>query len=146
MKEIKGYEGLYGITSCGKVWSFISNKFLEFCPHPCGYQAVSLCGEKQLVHRLVAEAYIPNPDNLDTVDHIDGVKTHNYINNLQWMSRGNNTRKEHNKKVICVETGEVFENFIAAAKSINRDKSGISACIRGKQKTCGGYHWEVTSE
>lgn len=146
MKEIKGYERLYGITSCGKVWSFMSNKFLEFCPHPGGYKAVSLCGNKQLVHRLVAEAYIPNPNNFDTVDHIDGIKTHNYIKNLQWMSRGDNTKKAHDKKVMCVETGEIFDSFIAAAKSINRDKSGISACIRGKQKTCGGYHWKVVTK
>lgn len=143
MKKIKGYEEYYGITSCGKVWSFISNKFLTLSPINNGYLRAKLLGKDYLVHRLVAEAYLPNPDNLSDVDHLDGNRTNNCINNLEWVSHETNIRRAHNVKVRNVETGEEFDNFIAAAASVNRHKSGISACIRGKQKTCGGYHWEV---
>lgn len=147
MKDIKNYEGLYAITSCGKVWSYISKKFLKTVKMKNGYSTVMLyknkVGKRFLVHRLVAEAYVENPQNLKSVDHINGNKDHNYVKNLQWMTLEDNTRKEHNTKVRCVETGEVFDSYKIAAKAINRHPSAISACLRGKQKTAGGYHWEV---
>lgn len=105
MKDIKGYEGLYGITSCGKVWSYRSKKFLS-PDKTSGYERVILQknGDKKrfLVHRLVADAYIPNPNNLPEVDHIDGNKRKNCANNLQWMSGLDNTRKANNVKVRCI--------------------------------------------
>lgn len=86
MRDIPGYEGLYAITSCGKVWSHRNKKFLKPDINGRGYHRVVLSknGETKrfLVHRLVAEAYIPNPNNYDTVDHIDGCPAHNYIKNL----------------------------------------------------------------
>lgn len=119
MKEIKGYEGLYAITSCGRVWSYRSKKFLKPRIKKNGYCDVILYKDKIpktfSVHRLVAEAYIPNPDNLPCVNHKDEVKTHNWINNLEWCSIAYNntygTRTERakqtmNKKNRCVETKE----------------------------------------
>lgn len=101
MKDIKGYEGLYAITSCGKVWSYRAKKFMKPPLNWKGYLKVNLNKDGKIknfaVHRLVAQAYIPNPDNLETVDHIDGVKTHNWVNNLQWLSRGDNVRKYFKK-------------------------------------------------
>lgn len=90
MRDIKGYEGLYGITSCGRVWSYRNKKFLK--PGNCqGYLRVVLCkkgeGQSFYVHRLVAEAYIPNPQGLPEVNHKDEVKSHNWINNLEWCDR-----------------------------------------------------------
>lgn len=147
MKDIKGYEGLYAITSCGKVWSYQSKKFLKPAIDKYGYAWVNLYKNTQkkkiTIHRLVAEAYIPNPDNLETVDHIDECKTHNYVNNLRWMSREDNSVRSHNKPVRCVETGEVFDSIIIAAKEKGLNQSNISKACRGKYKTCGGYHWEV---
>lgn len=53
-------------------------------------------------------------------------------------------RQLHDRYHICsCGRSEIFDSFIAAAASVNREKSGISACIRGRQKTCGGYHWEM---
>ena len=73
MKDIKGYEGLYAVTSCGRVWSYRRNKFLAPATIKSGYNYVNLYkdGKKKFcrVHRLVAEAYIPNPDNLPQVNH-----------------------------------------------------------------------------
>ena len=142
MKKINGLED-YAITSCGRVWSYITNKFLKTSINNKGYEVVNIGNHPYLIHRLVAEAYIPNPDGYSDVDHIDDVRTHNYIGNLRWVSHEKNIQKAHNIKVRCVETGEIFPSFVDAAKFVNKHKSGISACIRGKQKTCGGYHWEV---
>ena len=146
MKDIDGYEGLYAITSCGKVWSYRTKKFLKPWFNGCGYLYVGLHKDgktkKLRVHKLVAEAYIPNPNNLEDVDHIDGNKEHNYINNLQWMTHADNVRKGCNKPVKCIETGEVFESAKIAAKEMGLDKDGISRTCRGKYKTTGGYHFE----
>lgn len=147
MKDVKNFEGQYAITSCGKVWSYKSKKFLKPRKMKNGYLCVKLCknGERKdfLVHRLVAEAYIENPNGFETVDHIDGNKEHNYINNLQWMTRGDNVRKGANKPIRCVETGEVFDSATIAAKEKGLHIQNISAVCLGKRKTCGGYHWEV---
>lgn len=90
MKDIKGYEGLYAITSCGKVWSYISNKFLKQKIDKDGYCTVNLYKDKKRktkkIHRLVAEAYLENPNNLPEVNHKDEIKTNNSIQNLEWCS------------------------------------------------------------
>ena len=146
MKDIKGYEGLYGITSCGRVWSYKSKRFLKAFKNAKGYLQVDLYkdGTKKTVkvHRLVAEAYIPNPDNLPQVDHIDNNKDHNYIGNLQWITNIDNTRKRFNKKVHCIELNKIFESRTVAAKELNLSVSSISGVCNGKRKTCGGYHFE----
>lgn len=95
MKDIKGFEGVYGVTSCGKVWSYRSKRFLRPWKAGKGYLEVHLSksGEekKVYIHRLVADAYIPNPENKPQVNHRDEVKTNNCVNNLEWM-----TNKENN--------------------------------------------------
>ena len=81
MRDVKGYEGLYAVTSCGKVWSYVSNKFLRPCYDKNGYILANLYKDKRLktfkVHRLVAKAYIPNPDNLPQINHKDEVTSNN---------------------------------------------------------------------
>ena len=58
-----------------------------------GYYQVSIAGKSKTVHRLVSLTFIPNPNNLENVDHIDDCKTNNNVSNLQWLSSGDNTRK-----------------------------------------------------
>lgn len=150
MKDISGYEGHYAVTSCGKIWSYKSNRFLNPMLDNYNYLVVSLYKngiEKRVrVHRLIAEAYISNPNNLECVDHKDNNKMHNYINNLQWITRAENTRKERylaEKKVKCIETGEVFSSILAAAKATGQKTSShIGECCSGKRRSAGGYHWE----
>lgn len=95
--DIHGYEGRYQITSDGRVFSLISNKFLSHGIKPGGYAFVGLHkkGVKtsyRMVHRLVAEAFIPNPYGKPEVNHINGDKLDNSINNLEWVTSSENTR------------------------------------------------------
>jgi len=144
MKDIKGYEGLYAVTSCGRIWSYRRKKFLK--PSGTKYLHIILCknGEKKtfLIHRLVAEAYLPNPDNLETIDHIDGNPKNNALPNLQWMTGTDNLRKNQAKKVKCIETGKVFPSIRSAALENKLDFRNLQHSIRYGWK-CGNYHWEV---
>jgi hypothetical protein len=89
MKDIKGYEGLYAVTSCGKVWSYKNKKFLKMDRQ----FSVNLYKDGHRWHPkisfLVALAYIPNPTYSDIVFHKDGNKAHNWINNLEWKVKSN---------------------------------------------------------
>lgn len=92
MKDIKGFEGQFAITSCGKVWSYKTNKFRKTHLDKDGYERITLRNSVDGkdygfgIHRLVAEAYIPNPEGKPTVNHNDEVKTHNWVGNLTWMT------------------------------------------------------------
>ena len=102
MKDIKGYEGLYAITPEGEVWSYRNERFLVPKANSKGYLRVKLFKDGQMkryrVHRLVAEAYLPNPDNLPQVDHINEDKTNNCVNNLQWITNRDNCIHYHQNK------------------------------------------------
>ena len=144
MRDIKGYEGIYAITSCGRVWSYRSKKFLKPNTDKDGYEYVILQLNKNKktikIHRLVAETYIPNPDNLPQINHKDEVRNHNWINNLEWCDAKYNTRYSKAKKVKCIETGEIFESRTDAAKKVNRSPGSISDAIKTGYK-CAGFHW-----
>ena len=86
----------YFIYDDGRVYSETTEKFLKPFPNPQGYMLVDIhingIGYTKQLHRLVAMAFIPNPDMLETVNHKDGDKTHNYVENLEWMTRLDNVR------------------------------------------------------
>ena len=95
MKDIPGYEGKYAATSCGKIWSYKSKKFLKPKSDKDGYYKVNLYydGKQKtyFIHRLVALTYIPNPNNLPQVNHKSEIKTENFIDNLEWCTGEYNT-------------------------------------------------------
>lgn len=164
-KDIQGYEGLYQVSNLGRVRSlnkydrrgrFKEGKIKLISDNGNGYCVVNLKvdGEQKSrsVHRLVAQAFIPNPNNLPEINHIDGNKKNNTISNLEWCDRSDNLRhaikhKLHTKfgqrKVICVELNKEFNSVAEAEKWVGVKGSRISNVCKLKRgcKTCGGYHW-----
>ena len=150
MKDIKGYEGLYAVTSCGQVWGYKRKKFLS--PRlQNGYLRVVLCKngvtKDFFVQRIVAETFIPNPNSLPQVNHKDENKKNNCINNLEWCDAKYNinygTRNlRMSKGVRCVELNKTYNSITEAAQDTKVKIQSISACLYGLQKTAGKYHWE----
>ena len=120
-KEIKGYEGLYEVSSEGRVKSTGKKKGIMRPGTSKGYLKVGLTkdGIRSMfrVHRLVAEAFIPNPDNKPEVDHINGDRKDNRVENLRWM-----THKENNNNPVTLERRSVVS-------------MGNKACL--------GKHWKT---
>lgn len=150
MKDIKGYEGLYAVTSCGKVWGYKRNRFLSPRLHN-GYLRVALCKngvtKDFFVQRIVAEAFIPNPNNLPQVNHKDENKENNCVRNLEWCNAEYNinygTRNSRmSKGVRCVELNKIYNSITEAAQDTKVKIQHISACLLGHQKTAGKCHWE----
>ena len=155
MKDIKDYEGLYAITRDGNVWSYRNNKFLKPRLNKGDYHQVNLCkngkGKNFLIHRLVAKAFIPNPNNLPEVNHKDEDKSNNCVENLEWMSKIDNinygtgierSAKKRSKPVYCIELNKIFDGARQAARELGLDNSSIIKCCKGKVKTHRGYHWK----
>ena len=99
LKTIKNYEGKYSVTKCGRVYShpkpfgthqMTQGAYLNIATKDNGYKTVGLVGKSFYVHRLVASAYIPNPQNKPTVNHIDGNKANNDVSNLEWATYSEN--------------------------------------------------------
>lgn len=90
----------------------------------------------------MAEAYIPNPDNLPQVDHINEDKTNNCVNNLQWITNKDNCRKSNNKPILQFDlNGNFIREWKCAADVGIEVKKGINNCLRGRAKSAYGYKW-----
>lgn len=156
MKDIKNYEGLYAITSCGKVWSYRRKKFLKPGVNKNGYLYVNLWkdgqGKMYKVHRLVAEAYLPNPENLPQVNHKDENKSNNCLQNLEWCDNkyncnyGTRNERRSDKLKKTVIQYDLDGNFIKEWKSatdVGKEVQGnIVKCLKGRYKTAYGYIWK----
>lgn len=104
------------------------------------------------VHRLVAEAFIPNPNNLPEVNHIDGNKQNNCVDNLEWCTHIDNiihawnnqlaTSNHRKQKVRCIETGVVYDSIKECADAMNINRDCISNYLRGKARFAGNHTFE----
>lgn len=167
-KDIEGYNGKYMISSFGRVKSIWRNNqyksqigsptFLTPTTHKQGYLWVSLVkdgkSKAHFIHRLVAQAFIPNHDNLPQVNHKDEDKTNNCIENLEWCDAKYNsnygTRIDRCKKKIAkpiIQTtldGEFVKEYssMSEAEKIDGYNSAyISLVCNGKRKSAYGYKW-----
>lgn len=172
IKKIKGFEldqeikiipdfEDYGATKNGQIWSFKTQKFLAPNKKDNDELVVSLYKEGQcyykLVHRLVLSTWSP-VDNWEEmqINHKDENRLNNKLENLEWCdasyninygTRNARTREKLNKKVKCVETGQVFNSQEEVRIFLGqKSSSNISNCLSGRQETCGGYHWERVQE
>ncbi|MCI6458453.1 MAG: NUMOD4 domain-containing protein [Clostridium sp.] len=171
-KDVKDYEGLYQVSTFGRVRSFdkyidvkIRNvdkvlkrgKILKQVYTKGGYLKVSLCKNgkrtRLSVHRLVAEAFIPNPLNLPVINHKDEVKDNNYLYNLEWCTVKYNSNygtaikrsaEKRSKKVYQYDLkGNLIKEWSSAYEAGRNGftRSHVSKCCLGKQKTHKGYIW-----
>lgn len=163
-KDIKDYEGLYQVSNLGRVKSLANRsnhkKELILKQHKYkGYYKVNLCknGKRKLcsVHRLVAEAFIQNPENLPCVNHKDENKLNNCIENLEWCTHGYNnsygTRLERvfkklSKKVLQYDLNgnfiKEYSSVSEAAKYVNGSAANICSVISGRYRYAYGSLWK----
>ena len=121
-KDIEGFEG-YQVNNIGEVRSYMNNRHgptvkephpVKSCKNKHGYDTVQLGrGNRRLVHRLVAQAFIPNPKNLPLVRHIDDNPDHNYVSNLKWGTQANNMQD-------CVRHGRLVGDTRAAIEATKK--------------------------
>ena len=179
-RPVKGYEGLYEVSNFGRVKSldrkvlinnttnnyscerFFKGKIMKQRKDRLGYLRISLCkkGKYKLVrvHRLVAEAFIPNPNNYPQINHKSEIKTKNFVWQLEWCTaqynvnygtaneRRINTRDikklYHHRKPVCQYTiDKKLIKIFPSAKETGYNRESIRDCCQGKQKTAYGYIW-----
>ena len=150
MKDIKGYEGLYAITEQGEVWGYKKKHWISQHKTAKGYMRISLCKNNKhnlfMVHRLVAETYIPVPSWAEEVNHKDFNRANNSVDNLEWITHADNVRYSKNKPVAQYDLYGNFLRFWDSTRQIERelniDHRQISDCCNHKQSVCHGFIWK----
>ena len=154
-KDIKGYEGLYQVSSLGRVKR--RNKLLRLNTNTYGYKHVTLSKgnvkKTAVVHRLVASAFIENPLGLPQINHKDGNKSNNAVSNLEWVTPKENNRHaitsnlRKTKKILLIGDGNnvirEFNNRMEINAFLDRCvyQDLITRCCNGQRKTAYGYVW-----
>lgn len=160
---IKGFENLYSIDKDGNVLGLKRSKIVKQRISKFGYCRIKLCKENKLyyfqVHRLVAQAFIPNPNNLPQVNHKDGNKLNNNVDNLEWCTQSYNMKhaykmgleKKSGKKVYQYDLNgdliNVYDTIKKANLSLGLAKKTSSLARRCKDgKPYKGYIWSFDEE
>ena len=151
-KDVDGYDGLYKVSTLGRVKG--KHRIKSQQDNGKGYLMVRLNknGESRwhLVHRLVAKAFIENPQNKPTVNHIDGNRKNNKFNNLEWSTYSENNLHSYRSNgrksalavpIYCIETGKIYKRSYDASKDTGIPQSSINRCANGIFKSTNGTHW-----
>ena len=161
-RDIKGYEGLYKISSCGKVYSIWKKSLKTLQDDKDGYKKVTIYKEGKpkciAVHRLVASNFLEKPDGKDYVNHKDGNKSNNKVDNLEWCTQSENELHAHEaglkhtrKEVSSYIDGTFekhFKSTIEATKWLkqngyeNASRSSISEVCNNKRISAYGRVWK----
>lgn len=170
-RPIVGYEGLYEVSDWGRVKSldrykidtvgrkqYHKGKVNRLYPTTNGYIKAMLykdgVSKNKSVHRLVAEAFIPNPNNLPLINHKDEDKTNNSVENLEWcdlkynVNYGTAIERCHDKQkkpiIQMTMDGEIVKEYESITDAVNCGflRSKISLCCNGKRKSSGGFRWK----
>lgn len=169
-KDIKDYEGKYQVSNLGNVKSLNYNgtglvRLMKLSRSGRGYRHVSLTKNrierKPYVHRLIAEAFIPNPENKPYIDHINTIRSDNRIENLRWVTRKENMNNPlsrvnmsgkfgalHHRSIPIIQyskDGEFIQEFACtweATRETGVHNGNLVQCCKGKVKTAGGYVWK----
>lgn len=151
-KDVVGAEKYYQISNLGRIRNKITKCILK--PSRSGsYRHIELrygVNKNVLIHRLVAEAFVPNPNNYSYVNHIDENKENNRADNLEWCTAKYNIHYgagalQRNQRIIQYDLNgnalKVWESMKEACEKLGLYYQGISACCRGEKRSCGGYVW-----
>lgn len=181
-KDVKGYEGSYQVSNFGRVKSLekiainvvygeqrLKEKILKQIKEWTGYYHVNLYNNSirrtHKVHRLVLTSFCSNPENKAEVNHKNGIKTDNRLENLEWVTRNENQKhafknglnkpntlgkfgKEHHCSIPVIQytkSGEFVAEYygqLEAKRITGISNSNIGMCCKGKYKTAGGYVWK----
>ena len=168
-KDIQDYEGLYKVSNLGRIKSLPRNgtinqdRILKQTKDNNGYLIVGLhknnTVKKTSVHRIVAKAFIKNVENYDVINHKDGNKQNNRVDNLEWCTQKYNVKEAirlglqvpHNKKkVLQFNKNEEFikeyESICEAERITKIYQANISRCCMKQRKTAGGFVWRYKEE
>lgn len=153
----------YLVTTCGKVWSEKSNRFIAQRIDKDGYSNIHIYidGKQRWyrVCRVVAECYIPNPDNKPQVNHKNGDKSKNYVRNLEWNTQSENIKhafasglmKPNTKSVIQILDGKIigrYDSILDASNKTGVNYTSISSMCNDHCRctNAGGYEWRFEDD